>query len=178
MHPALRFKQLPLDYGQSLRTQAGCERSPRRRGPCIFVTDKREVATPLFVILGSQVQLSGFRLQGPNAGLGSGRADRECGIQIASHPDAKPNDPDGSIGAAKHQLDHVQVTNMETWHGSGAAVDGVDRQSVYPKGRMTLANASGVLIEGNGSTRRVWARSKPAFGTGARRSKRRQRRSV
>ena len=140
---------IDLASGQSLRAAAGCERSATRLGPRLFVTGQREGGVALFVMRDSNAVIAGFRLQGPNAGIGSGTADREYGIQVAPNPDAKPPPAGGTLPAAGHLLQGVAIKNMEIYHWSGAAIDLVDTQAVHPQGRMTLANAGGVLIENN-----------------------------
>ena len=143
------FAAIDLESGQSLRAAAGCERSATRLGPRIFVTGKREGGVALFVVRDSNVVMTGFRLQGPTAGIGSGTEYREYGIQVAPNPDAKPPAAGSAPPAPSHLLQGVAIHNMEIFHWSGAGIDLVDTQAVHPLGRMTLANAGGVLIENN-----------------------------
>ena len=143
------FVGIALESGQAIRARGGCERSTTSRGPRIYVTDKRARGAPLFVIRDSNVVLSGFRLEGPNPEIGTGTADREYGIQVSPHDDSQPPTVSNPDGAPRHLLHDIRITNMEIFHWSGAGIDLVDTQAVHPQGRMTLASAAGVLIEGN-----------------------------
>jgi hypothetical protein len=143
------FAEIALESGQAIRARAGCERSTTSRGPRIYVTDKRARGTPLFAIRDSNVVLSGFRLEGPNPEIGTGTADREYGIQVSPNDDSKPTTASNPDGAPRHLLHGVRIANMEIFHWSGAGIDLKDTQAVHPQGRMTLASAAGVLIEGN-----------------------------
>lgn len=65
---------------RSLIAAPTCARGPRRNGPRIFVTDEGG-QKPLFAIIGDNVLISGFRLEGPTNGISKG--DRtERGIVI------------------------------------------------------------------------------------------------
>lgn len=66
----LTGQSLTIGSHRSLIASPGCERSPRRLGPRIFVTDNPpgEARQKLFVIRGDYVTFSGFRLEGPNPG--------------------------------------------------------------------------------------------------------------
>src|SRR5262249_41756315 len=54
-----------------------CERSMARPGPRIFVTDERG-KLPLFNIVGDNVKVSGFRLQGPTDYMAQGIAQKQA----------------------------------------------------------------------------------------------------
>ena len=139
------ISQVELNAGQSIRAQEGCERSSARRGPRIYVTDKRDGGVALFILRDSNTALSGFRLEGPNPGIGSGTQNREYGIQVAPQGDSTPP----ASGTQTHLLHDVRINNMEVFHWSGAGIDLADNQAVHPQGRMTLDNAAGVTVADN-----------------------------
>ena len=66
---------------RNLVAKRGCERSMVRPGPRIFVTDERK-RLPLFNIIGDNVKVSGFRLQGPTDYMAQGDR-KEKGIVIS-----------------------------------------------------------------------------------------------
>ncbi|SJM92910.1 right-handed parallel beta-helix repeat-containing protein [Crenothrix polyspora] len=136
---------LELHSNQSITAAAGCERSLSNKGSSIYVTDKREGGVPLFLISENNVKISGFRLYGPNRGIGAGGNNRETGIKI----EPKDNDPTLPGNAMDQQLKGIEISNMELYYWSGAAVNVIDNNNVYPQGRLTFANASGVTIKQN-----------------------------
>ncbi len=116
-------------------------------GPRIFVTDKRISATPLFIIKSSNVRVSGFRLQGPNPGIGAGNNNKEYAIEI--FPEEVDKNPSVLSDPISQQLHGIEISNMEFYFWSGAAIDINDNSALYKQGRMTFSSASGVHIHDN-----------------------------
>jgi hypothetical protein len=128
------FTSIPIGDRRSLIASPGCERSPRRLGPRIFVTDARG-NQPLFLINGDHVRVSGFRLEGPTNGIGKGDR-KEKGIVIS--PAASP-DP----------LRSVEISNMEVFHWSGLGIQVVDNVEMAERGRLFNTNPGAVRISGS-----------------------------
>src|SRR5262249_37290309 len=82
----------------------------------IFVTDERG-KLPLFNIVGDNVKVSGFRLQGPTDYMAQG--DRtETGITINPQTNPEVDSP---------LIRHIEISNMDIFHWSGAGVEVNDR---------------------------------------------------
>lgn len=130
------YSQIVLGANRSLTAQPGCACGPRSLGPRIFVTDKRNEKNALFVIRDSNVRISGFRLEGPTSGIGSEDNNRENGIQVL--PFAVPG-----------PLHDIEISNMELFHWSGAAIGVDDTQDIEERGRLTNTNVNAVTIRNN-----------------------------
>jgi hypothetical protein len=126
-----------IDIGakRSLIASPFCARGPRSLGPRIFVTDPRDEHTPLFAILDSDVRFSGFRLEGPTSGIGSGDNRLEDGIWIL------PSFPG--------LIHNIEISNMEISNWSGAGVKVTDSDDKKTLGHLTNANVSAVRIKNN-----------------------------
>jgi hypothetical protein len=92
---------------RNLVAKRGCERSMVRLGPRIFIRDERK-HLPLFNIIGDNVEISGFRLQGPTDYMAQGDR-KEKGIVIS--PPA--NGP---------LIRHIALSNMDIYYWSGLGV--------------------------------------------------------
>lgn len=99
---------------RNLVAKRGCERSMVRPGPRIFVRDERK-RLPLFKIVGDNVEVSGFRLQGPTDYMAQGDR-KEKGILIS--PPA--NGP---------LIRHIAISNMDIYYWSGLGVQVTDSWS-------------------------------------------------
>jgi hypothetical protein len=128
---------------RTLRAAAGCERSLRRLGPLMFSHFK--VAGPLFVINGDHIDFSGFRLEGPESGVGTDDNNGSTGIRIvplgcepAGHDCVLPG------------LEHVEVSNMEIFHWDIAGVDVRDAHAPSSAlGRLWNTNVGVVHVANN-----------------------------
>ena len=125
---------IAIGDNRSLIGAPGCERTPRRFGPRIFVTDKRG-NSPLFVIQGDHVRFSGFRLEGPTSDIAQGDV-KERGIVIS--PVASP-DP----------IRNIEISNMEIFHWSGAGLEVDDNVDKAERGRLFNTNPGAVRISGS-----------------------------
>lgn len=96
---------------RNLVAKRGCERSMARLGPRIFVTDERK-RLPLFNVVGDNVEIAGFRLQGPTDYMAQGDR-KEKGIVIS--PPA--NGP---------LIRHINISNMDIYYWSGLGVQVTD----------------------------------------------------
>ena len=104
---------VPIASNRNLVAKPGCERSMARRGPQNLVTDERK-RLPLFNIIGDNVKVSGFQLQGPTNYMAQG--DRvETGIEI--------NQTNQELEVPL--IRHIEVSNMDIffWSGAGVAVN-------------------------------------------------------
>jgi hypothetical protein len=128
------FSTIELFDHVSLIASPGCERGPNSLGPRIFVTDRRGTL-PLFVISGDHVIISGFRLEGPTDGIGSDGLKEE-GIRIHPMDSADP-------------IRHIEISNMEIYHWSGAGVEVQDNTKLAQRGRLFNTNPDAVTIRDN-----------------------------
>ncbi len=126
--------QIVIGANRSLIASPACARGPRSFGPRIFVTDKRNGSTPLFVIRASNVLFSGFRLEGPTPGIESDDGHQEVGIQVF------PFD---------FPIQNVEISNMEISHWSGAGIRVTDNSETLERGRLTNENVGAVRIRNN-----------------------------
>ncbi len=120
----------------SLIGSPACERGPRRYGPRIFVTDAHRGSTALFEIQGDNVRVSGFRLEGPTSGVGSGDDNKEKAILISPVASAEP-------------IHNIEISNMEVFHWSGVGVQVNDNVDMAERGRLFNTNPGAVHIKGN-----------------------------
>jgi hypothetical protein len=128
------IKELVIGSNRSLIASPACARGPRSVGPRIFVTDKRG-SKALFIIRGDNVRFSGFRLEGPTDYIAQGDA-KEIGIRIWPFGEPTP-------------IQHIEVSNMEVFHWSGAAVSVGDNTEGAERGRLFNTNERAVHIFGN-----------------------------
>jgi hypothetical protein len=120
---------------RNLVAKRGCERSMVRLGPRIFVRDERK-RLPLFNIVGDNVEVSGFRLQGPTDYMAQGDR-KEKGIVIS--PPA--NGP---------LIRHIAVSNMDIYYWSGLGVQVTDSWTTEQRlGLLNNQNVGAVLIRDN-----------------------------
>lgn len=144
----LTGQSLTIGSHRSLIASPGCERSPRRLGPRIFVTDNPpgEARQKLFVIRGDYVTFSGFRLEGPNPGIWGG--DENTSFAIAVNPyedDPAITDPD----SVALPIRRIEVSNMEIFHWSGGAIYVTDNSGKAIRGRLFNTNEGAVRIVHN-----------------------------
>ena len=144
---------LKLDFGgrknivvssfRTLRAAPGCERSLRRLGPLLVSPLKG--GGPLFVIRGEDVEFSGFRLQGPESGLGTDENGGAVGIQILPW-----GCDSGQPNCVLPGLEQVKISNLEIywWDISGVEVRDIHGpRSVL--GRLWNTNVGAVHIVNN-----------------------------
>lgn len=127
-------KGVNIYSNRALIASPACARGPRSYGPRIFVTDKRG-ASPLFVIRGDNVLVSGFRLEGPTTDIAQGGV-KEIGIRISPLAGADP-------------IHNVEVSNMEIFHWSGSGVQIYDNVELAERGRLFNTNPNAVRIRNN-----------------------------
>jgi hypothetical protein len=128
---------LVIGDNRSLIASPACARGPRNLGPRIFVTSTRGDGRRLFEIRGDNVLFSGFRLEGPTSGIGAGDNRLETAITIFPFEAAAP-------------IRNVEVSNMEIFHWSGAAIDIKDNTvQAEGRGRLFNTNESAVRIRHN-----------------------------
>ena len=144
---------LKLDFGgrknivvssfRTLRAAPGCERSLRKLGPLVF--SPLRGGGPLFVIRGDDVEFSGFRLQGPESGLGTDENGGAKGIQIVPW-----GCDSGQPNCVLPGLQHVAISNMEIsqWDTAGVEVKDVHGPSSV-LGRLWNTNVGAVHIVDN-----------------------------
>jgi len=125
---------------RSLIASPGCERSPRRRGPRIFVNDKRDRSHPLFAFGGDHFLMSGFRLRGPTVVIGSGEDNDEVAVLIA---------PTEREGETLGLVQSMEVSNMEIYWWSGVGIKVQDNSATASLGRLVNTNVGAVHIKGN-----------------------------
>ena len=117
-----------------------CARGPRTRNedvPRIFVKDEnaREGAlTYLFSIHGDHILFSGFRLEGPTPGIGVDPYN-EIGIGVGPADCVPPQliTDENRFACATH---HVELSNMEIYHWSGAGIAIGDNVEHQVRGRL------------------------------------------
>jgi hypothetical protein len=129
------YTNLPLINHRSLIASPACARGPRSFGPRIFVTDKRRLEA-LFVVYGDNVVISGFRLDGPTSDIESDDHLEELGIEIWPSYGADP-------------VHHIEISNMEISHWSGAGIYVTDNQDPNERGRLFNTNVGAVDIKNN-----------------------------
>ena len=125
------IKEINIGDNRSLIASPGCERTPRRLGPGIFVTDKRG-SDPLFVIRGDNVRFSGFRLEGPTKDIAQGDV-KEKGIQV-SPSDCTPSETVEDVFQCA--IHNIEFSNMEISHWSGAGIEVRDNANTQERGRL------------------------------------------
>jgi hypothetical protein len=127
-------KNVTVGSNRSLVASPSCERSARRPGPRLFVTDTRG-RDALFVIRGDNVRFSGFRLEGPSKEIAQGDT-KEKGIVIWPFADPAP-------------IRHIEISNMEVFHWSGVAVEVADNVESAERGRLFNTNPGAVRVFGS-----------------------------
>lgn len=128
------FTDLVIGDGRSLIASPACARGPRSFGPRIFVTDRRG-NSPLFVVAGDNVRVSGFRLEGPTSGIGE-ESIKEKGIIVAP--------PDGA-----DPIRNIEISNMEIFHWRGLGIQVVDNVTLAERGRLFNTNPGAVRVRDN-----------------------------
>jgi hypothetical protein len=141
------WRRIHVPSGRTLRAAPGCERSLRRLGPVIFSHFKG--GGPLFVIDGDHVTFSGFRLEGPESGLGTDENGGAKGLYI--EPPGCPRDQDGNPADCKlPALQHVEISNMEIYQWDSAGVEVTDTHAPSSGlGRLWNTNVGAVHITNN-----------------------------
>ena len=124
-----------LGDNRSLIASPDCARGPRRVGPRIFVTDLRG-SSELFTIIGDNVRISGFRLEGPSPGIAAGDS-KELGIEIFP------------LQAVRDPVHSMEISNMEIYHWAGAGIKVTDTQVLSERGRLFNTNPDAVRLKGN-----------------------------
>jgi len=127
---------LVVGSDRSLIASPDCARGPRSFGPRIFVTDTRGLSKPLFVIRGDNILFSGFRLEGPTSGIGSGGDRLERAIKVFPFE-------------AREPIRNIEISNMEIFHWSGAAIDIRDNTVLMERGRLFNTNEGAVRVKNN-----------------------------
>jgi hypothetical protein len=134
---------IEIGANRSVIASSACARGPRSSGPRIFVTDKRDGHSFLFVIRESNVHFSGFRLEGPSSEIGSAADNLESGINIFPFACETPAcDTPGLI----HD---IEISNMEIFHWSGAGVSVGDNTETKERGRLINEKVDAVRIKNN-----------------------------
>jgi uncharacterized protein YcfJ len=126
------FSDLTIGDNRTLIGSPGCERTARRLGPRIFVTDQRG-SLPLFRIRGDNVRFSGFRLEGPTSYMAQGDR-KEKGMLI--DPFASPT-----------PIFNIEISNMEIFHWSGLGIQVIDNVEKATRGRLFNTNPGAVRIK-------------------------------
>ena len=121
---------------RSLIASPACARGPRNLGPRIYVTRATGPGRGLFEIRGDRVLFSGFRLEGPTRGIGSGNDRLERAIIIFPFESVEP-------------IRNIEVSNMEIFHWSGAAIDIRDNSVQSERGRLFNTNEGAMRIRNN-----------------------------
>lgn len=127
-------KGIGIGSNRTLIASPACARGPRSFGPRVFVTDKRG-NSPLFVIRGDNVIVSGFRLEGPTTDIAQGDI-KEKGIVISPVAGADP-------------IRNIEISNMEIFHWSGLGVQVADNVELAERGRLFNTNPNAVRIRNN-----------------------------
>ena len=130
---------------RSLIASPACARGPRTQPslvPRIYVEDPRGLSDPLFQIRNDNVLFSGFRLEGPTRGIGSGDDRLERGIWIS------PFDVD-QMSRLPEPIRSIEISNMEIFHWSGAGINVSDNTDVAERGRLFNTNEAAVRIKNN-----------------------------
>ena len=143
----LTGQSIEIGDGVSLIASRDCARSPTKRGPRIFIRDRRAGGGP-FVIRGDNVLFSGFRLQGPTSTIGAGDNTLERGIRISPF-DSVCRDVDGRQVCEATPICKIEISNMEFSNWSGAAIEVMDNQGVKERGRLFNTNVGAVQIHNN-----------------------------
>lgn len=126
--------QIALGNNRSLIASPGCARGARSYGSRLRVSDRRSADSPLFLIRSDNVEISGFRLEGPSPDIGSDRAhNTEIGILVWPLDTRDP-------------ITNIRLTNLEVLHWSGAGISVIDNADATPRGRLTNQNPGGVRI--------------------------------
>jgi hypothetical protein len=108
------------------------------------------MSKPLFSIRGDRVRISGFRLEGPSPEAIYQSDDRlERAIQIAPYAGEDRPGPDGNIVCVADPIQNLEVSNMEIFHWSGAAIDVRDNKECAERGRLFNTNVGAVHIFDN-----------------------------
>jgi len=142
-------REIRVPSRRILRAAPGCERGLRKLGPLVFSNNK-VVGGPLFRIVGDDVEFSGFRLQGPESGVGSDETPGSTGISIV--PPGCPPLQDGSVPAdcVLNGLHHVEISNMEISQWQLAGVEVLDTHKPSSAlGRLWNTNVGAVRIVNN-----------------------------
>ena len=129
------LKELQIPDHRSLVASEGCERGPRRAGPRLFIRESLGQA-PLFVIRGDNVSFSGFRLEGPTPGIGSGDGRLETGIRVFPYDIEDP-------------ISKIEISNMEIYFWSGSAVNVGDVNGATERGRLSNIKVGAVTVKNN-----------------------------
>jgi hypothetical protein len=115
-----------------------CARGPRTRNedvPRIFVKDTKpriDALHFLFSIHGDHIIFSGFRLQGPTPGIGADPYN-EVGIGVGPS-DCAPSGPIEDVFQCA--IHHIEFSNMEIYHWSGAGIEVGDNVKHQVRGRL------------------------------------------
>ena len=137
-------RSIVIGPDRSLVASPSCARGPRSAGPRIYITRNRNVDRPLFEIRGDNVTFSGFRLEGPSRSSRRGDDNREKGISIS------PFDCDQRVcDCPPDPIRNIEISNMEIYYWSGAAVTVNDNTVLLERGRMFNTLENGVRIRGN-----------------------------
>jgi len=132
-----RNSNIVIGDNRTLRAAPNCARGARSHGPRIFVSDRRSWDKPLLVVRGDNVDISGFRLEGPSPDIASDR-DNNLEVAIQVWPQASST-----------ALRSVNVSNMEIWKWSGAGISIIDNADATPRGRMGQQNVGAVRVANN-----------------------------
>ena len=130
------YSGLVIRDNTSLIASPACARGPRRFGPRMFVTDTHRGSAALFEVKGDNVRVSGFQLEGPTKGVGSGDENKEKAILISPSASAEP-------------IHNIEISNMEIFHWSGVGIQADDNVDVAERGRLFNTNPGAVHIKGN-----------------------------
>jgi hypothetical protein len=147
-------RRIAIPSHRTLMAPPGCERSLRRQGPLLMTSFKG--GGPLFVVGGDAVEISGFRLEGPESGLGTDENGGAKGIQIVP-PDCTPDrdtnivlDSSGHIDCVLGPAGHVEIANMEIFHWDTAGIEVLDTHQLHSAlGRLWNTNVGAVHIVNN-----------------------------
>ena len=146
----LTGKSLKIEDDTWLVALGDCARGPTRPGPRIFVTDHRTQSKPLFEIRGDRVRVSGFRLEGPSPEAIYQSDDRlERAILISPYDGVDETQPDGTVECVPKPILNVEVSNMDIFHWSGAAIDVRDSSKCGERGRLGRTNVGAIHIFDN-----------------------------
>ena len=119
---------------RALIASPACARGPRSLGPRIFVSDKRNNEA-LFRVIGDQIRIAGFRLEGPTKDIA--RGDREeKGVLISPDASAEP-------------IRNIEISNMEVFHWAGVGVQTSDNVAQAERGRLFNTNPEAVRVKGS-----------------------------
>ncbi len=155
-------RRITIPSHRTLKARLGCERSLRRQGPLLKTSFKGPY--PLFVVAGDDVKISGFRLEGPESGLGTDENGGAKGIQIVP-PDCTPDPPgrapypddtnigvdsSGHIDCVLGRAGYVEIANMEIFHWDTAGIEVQDTHALHSAlGRLWNTNVGAVHIINN-----------------------------